>query len=521
MTANLYDHGLERTVVAALILDPAIIPSAQVVVQPDMFGDPFNREALEAVFALYNAAQPIEWATVARQMLVIEHDLSKQDLAFAKGLKRQAIPTGPNEQDRLEHYQRQLSEACASVASGISEQYVLTMAGQLRELWVGRKLSAFALSVERQFQNPGTRTPEVLDKIERAVHEMRGEAGHSRLRRIAEDAEVVVQDHAARKQLRLNAGANADAVLPGLASGFPDLDLYSTGWKPGELVVIGARPGIGKTSLALNIAAHVAQHNEGGVLLFSLEMTGHELAFRLACAVAGVDQQHAKLGKLSDEDELRLEDAVEAIRALPLYIDDTPGLGMREIRAKAAVARQRYGVELVMLDYLQRIRNPSFRTPRWEHVGNCAKGLKTLARETEIPVVALAQLNRNMKQRRGASAKPALEDLRESGDIEQEADSVYLLSLTGPYRKPWEPKPTLERARAVVMELDIQKNRSGPNATVSLLFQRWCGKWETFSEELRHEWNNIDKPEKPIAQPSGWQDGSKAREENRAEDGKA
>lgn len=492
---RLFDYGLECSLVAQCLLEPARIPLVAPVVQPEMMGDQFWRRAYHATLRLYGKGHPIEWSTVAREMLALEYEETQ---------------TEP-QPHALEHAQAKLHEAAYAAAAAQSDSFVQHVAGDLRELWVGRRLSTFSDGIARAFANPAAKTTEVLDKIERAVAEMRGQAGQSRLRTLAEDVARVVRDHAARKQLIMTGGANA-SLLPGLSSGFADLDLYTTGWKAGELIVIGARPGQGKTSLALNIAENVALSSGegGGALLFSLEMTGRELAFRLACARAGVDSQAAKLGKLNDEDELKLEEAAEQVKQLPLYVDDTPGLSMRDIRAKAAVAVQRLGVTVVLVDYLQRIRKLSFKTPRWEHVGDCAKALKTLARELPVPVVALAQLNRQLKQRRGKAATPQLEDLRESGDIEQEADAVYLLHTVGPYAPAGSTPEPLERARCVVMQLDVAKNRGGPSGSISFLFQRWCGRWQPYTEEQRHDWSKADKP---LEERRDWQDGSKARAE--------
>ncbi|WP_414463372.1 replicative DNA helicase [Hyphomicrobium sp. DY-1] len=280
----------------------------------------------------------------------------------------------------------------------------------------------------------------------------------------------------------------------GVASGFPDLDRLLGGFQRSDLIILGARPSMGKTSLLLNIAEHAAERlSEGGdngaaVGIFSLEMSAEQLMQRLTASKAGINSQLIANGRLSDKDRDRMMAAAGQLADLPLYIDDTPALPINALRARARQMKRQYGIGVLIIDYLQLLTSPGKRSEasRVQEISDISQGLKQIARDLNIPVIAASQLSRSVEAR--DNKRPQLSDLRESGSIEQDADVVAFLYRDDYYisralggasetdlssdadrRKVMEMKDRLEKARGIT-ELIISKNRKGPTDTVRLLF---------------------------------------------------
>ncbi len=244
--------------------------------------------------------------------------------------------------------------------------------------------------------------------------------------------------------------------LRGVPTGFTDLDDALAGMQDSNLLILAARPGTGKTSLALNLAHYVAVEKHIPVGIFSLEMSSEELTDRLLVSQADIDAWKLKTGRLGSDDYARLTDAMGVLAEAPLYIDDTPGLSILEIRTRARRLKMSTGVRLILVDYLQLVHASRKTDSRVQEVGEVSQGLKNIARELKIPVLAAAQLSRAVEQR--GTKKPQLSDLRESGSIEQDADVVMFL---------WrENDDDLER-----VNLSIEKHRNGPLRTVPLFFR--------------------------------------------------
>lgn len=243
--------------------------------------------------------------------------------------------------------------------------------------------------------------------------------------------------------------------LRGVPSGFRDLDSKLAGFQDSNLVILAARPGIGKTSFALNVAQHIAVKSKLPVGFFSLEMSQEELVDRLLVAQADIDSWKLKTGRLDDEDHRRLVHAMGELAEAQLYIDDTPGASLSEIRTKARRLQMEHGLKLIIIDYLQLIVGRNLEN-RVQVVSEISQGLKNLARELKIPVMALSQLSRSIESR--GARKPQLSDLRESGAIEQDADVVMFL-----YR---EDPDNVEQ-----IKLDIQKHRNGATGEIDLIFR--------------------------------------------------
>jgi replicative DNA helicase len=255
-------------------------------------------------------------------------------------------------------------------------------------------------------------------------------------------------------------------ALTGLSTGFRDLDKLTSGLHPANMIVVAARPSMGKTALAMNLAEHAAVDNQLPVGVFSLEMSSEELVKRLLCCRAKVNLRAVRDGFLAEKDFHPLTTAASQLMKAPLYIDDTPGLTIHQVRARARRLKSQYDIRLLVIDYLQLMRAPSRRADvnRQVEIADISAGVKALAKELSIPIVVLSQLNRQPEQREGG--RPKLSDLRESGAIEQDADVVGLLVRPEVYQEDAEDRAAKEGEATLI----IAKQRNGPTGDVSLTF---------------------------------------------------
>ncbi len=267
-------------------------------------------------------------------------------------------------------------------------------------------------------------------------------------------------------------------TITGVETGLHDLDDRMRGLQPGEMIVLAARPSVGKSALALNIAEHVVCHLNQAVAFFSLEMSKEELALRLLSARAEVDGQRMRKGMLSEGEAKRVRDAAAFLYTVPLYIDDSPGMRVLDLRAKARRLYMRHNVKLIIVDYLQLMSGPGADESRQVEVANISRGLKSIARELRIPVVAVAQLRRPAPNQPRGDA-PQISDLRESGAIEQDADVVLLLDRAATRTKP-DDSPEYRQALGEA-ELIIGKQRNGPTGLVKLTWQREFTRFRSWS----------------------------------------
>jgi len=248
--------------------------------------------------------------------------------------------------------------------------------------------------------------------------------------------------------------------LTGIPSGFPDLDLKTAGFQPSDFILVAARPSMGKTSFALNIAQNAALLTGLPVAIFSLEMSKEQLVNRLICSTANIDSQKLRTGNLDEDDWMKLAAAMTPLSKAPIYIDDTPGIGVMDIRAKCRRLKLEKGLGLVMIDYLQLMQGRGRAENRQQEISEISRSLKSLARELNVPVITLSQLSRAPEAR--SDHRPILSDLRESGAIEQDADIVMFLYRDDYYHKDSEKKN--------IAEVIIAKHRNGPTGVVELLW---------------------------------------------------
>jgi len=325
--------------------------------------------------------------------------------------------------------------------------------------------------------------------IQKSVHEREGEPqalaeqAERLLFKVAHEEQVedfhVLKDILSREVDRLEELATGKAAVTGTPSGFVDFDGITGGFQPGNLIILAARPGMGKSGLVANIAEHVAIKERRPVAFFSLEMSDAELAQRLIAKRAHIPSDRLRKGRVGERDWERVLRVCNEIESAPLWIDESSDLGMLDLRAKARRlhAQERSagngGLALIVIDYIQLMRAEDHRINRVEQVGQMSRGLKILARELKVPVIALSQLSRAPEQRTGRDKRPILSDLRESGNLEQDADLVAFIYREDYYRnfgdEDLDPAE-LEKSKGVA-ELIVRKNRNGPIDTVRLVFQ--------------------------------------------------
>jgi replicative DNA helicase len=261
-------------------------------------------------------------------------------------------------------------------------------------------------------------------------------------------------------------------VITGLSTGYHDLDEMTSGLQPADLVIIAGRPSMGKTTFAMNIAEHAAIKSGKSVLVFSMEMPGDSLAMRMMSSLGRIDQHRLRTGKLEDEDWPRITSAVSMLSEAPLFIDDTPALTPGEIRSRARrVAREQGGLALIVLDYIQLMQISGFKENRTAEISEISRSLKSLAKELNVPVIALSQLNRGLEQR--TDKRPVMSDLRESGAIEQDADLIMFIYRDEVYNENSPDKG--------IAEIIIAKQRNGPIGRVRLTFLGKFTRFENFA----------------------------------------
>jgi replicative DNA helicase len=266
-------------------------------------------------------------------------------------------------------------------------------------------------------------------------------------------------------------------MLTGLSTGFVDFDKMTTGLHAGEMIVVAARPSMGKTSLAMNIAEHVALELKAPVGVFSLEMTAEQLVLRMICSRSRVNLRNVRDGFLAERDFPKLTGAAGKMAAAPLFIDDSSALSILQLRAKARRMWQQFGIKLFVIDYLQLLHSTSRRAEnRQQEIAEISGGLKALAKELGVPVLVLSQLNREL-EKRGPGERPRLSDLRESGAIEQDADLVGLLYRESK-NKDGDEEPEVEQD-AIAVKLYIAKQRNGPTGDVDLTFLKSYTRFES------------------------------------------
>lgn len=415
----------EESVVGAMLLSRDAVAAAVEVLTVEHFYDQGNAAVFEAVSGLFSAGDPVDVVTV-------EHALTREGkLGLVGGVER----------------------LLALAAATPTAAHVGRYARMVEDAALLRQLASVAAEIADTAYSSPADVAAAIDEAESKVFQVAE-------RRIA-DTTSSLSDNISRLLDRLEERyANGDAVT-GVSTGFRDIDKLTAGLQPSNLVVIGARPAMGKTALALGIATHVAVREQRPVLFCSLEMDHLELTTRLIAAETRLNAQQLSTGELSERDWAVVNDSLDRIASAPMWIDDNPNLTVAEVRAKARrLANRAGGLGLVVVDYLQLMSGRNNAENRQVEVAEMSRSLKVLARELATPVIALSQLSRNLEQR--ADKHPMLSDLRESGSIEQDADVVMFL-----YRDEVYHPDSTDKGLA---EIHIAKHRNGPTGHTKLVW---------------------------------------------------
>jgi len=314
------------------------------------------------------------------------------------------------------------------------------------------------------FATDGRTASEILDDAERRVFEIaekgsRGRKGFRSLKQILPEAVD-----------RIDLLHQSDGNITGVSSGYHEFDKLTAGLQAGDLVIIAGRPSMGKTTLALNIAENAAIGSKVPTAIFSMEMPAQQLAFRMISSLGRVDQTHLRTGNFPDEDWSRINTAVQLMSDAPIFIDDTPSLSPTEIRARARRLHREHGLGMIVIDYLQLMQVEGSKENRATEISEISRGLKALAKELEVPVIALSQLNRSVEQR--TDKRPVMSDLRESGAIEQDADLIVFIYREEVYNQ--------DTPRKGIADIAIAKQRNGPIGDFPLTFVGRYTKFENW-----------------------------------------
>ncbi|MEX2387254.1 MAG: replicative DNA helicase [Phycisphaeraceae bacterium] len=429
--AKLFDklppHALEAeaALLGSMILDWRVCGEVlQLIKGADDFYQPSHTAIYETLIELYDKHQSIDMVQLKQRLA------DKQQLDDVGGVE----------------YLIELAEAVPSAASAAY------YAGIVREKAVLRRLIDAAGRILYECYNSAEPTGDLLDRAERDIFEL----AEGREDTDAAELKVLLQETFDRLE------AEDGKSLTGIETGFFEMDEMLNGMQPGELLIVAARPSMGKTAFALNMAEHISATSHQSCAVFSLEMSKQQLAQRLLCARSGVDSHKLRRNMLSGDDFAKLSLTVGELSEAPLYIDDTPGLTLLQLRAKSRRLAARHDIKCIFIDYLQLMSAPGAES-RQQEVSNISRGIKALARELNVPVVCLSQLNRQAEGREGH--RPRMSDLRESGSIEQDADVVMMLHREDYYHRGDEEYDENNQAEVI-----IAKQRNGPTGTVKLLF---------------------------------------------------
>jgi replicative DNA helicase len=424
----------ERAVLGGILLENDAMNVVLEELSVDDFYSEANAKIFEAMIELFRRSQPVDHVTL-REALVHSGKLASvggDDYLLSLS---NTIPSVSNIQAharivREKSLVRALIQACHEVTSRGYGDY-----GPVEDFLDQSESAIFAVARKRA-RNPYEHVKDVVMRTFQEIHET----------------------------------ANRGELITGLPTGYQQLDRMTAGMHGGDLIVVAGRPGMGKTSFALNVAHNACAKTKAPVAIFSLEMPKGQLVRRLLGSEARVDGNRIRTGQLHKDDWPKLADAAGTLSELPIWIDDTPAITMLELRAKSRRLRSEVGLSLIVVDYLQLMRSGSRNDSREQEISEISRSLKALAKELEIPVIALSQLNRGVESRGVRDKRPQLSDLRESGAIEQDADTIWFIYRDEVYNRDSEDRG--------IAEIIIGKQRAGPTGTCRVRF---------FSEHTRFD----------------------------------
>ncbi|EKC6401604.1 replicative DNA helicase [Staphylococcus pseudintermedius] len=444
-----HSHEAEQSVLGAIFLDPELMSSTQEILLPESFYRGAHQHIFRAMMDLNEDGKDIDIVTVL-------------DRLTQEGVVNEA--GGP----------QYLAEITSNVPTTRNIQYYTDVVFKNA---VKRKLIHTADSIANDGYNDELDLDTVLNDAERRILELSSTRESDDFKDIRD---VLGQVYDNAEQLDQNSGQT-----PGIPTGYRDLDQMTAGFNRNDLIILAARPSVGKTAFALNIAQKVATHEDQYTVgIFSLEMGADQLATRMICSSGNVDSNRLRTGTMTEEDWNRFTVAVGKLSRTKIFIDDTPGVRITDIRSKCRRLKQEHGLDMIVIDYLQLIQGSGSRASdnRQQEVSEISRMLKAIARELECPVIALSQLSRGVEQRQ--DKRPMMSDIRESGSIEQDADIVAFLYRDDYYNRGdgddddddggFEPQTNDENGE---IEIIIAKQRNGPTGTVKLHFMKQYNKF--------------------------------------------
>lgn len=422
---------MEQAVLGALLLEKDALSKIIDVVNPDMFYKQSHTAIFEAIYELFQESQPVD-------ILTVKNSLSqKGHLEMVGGV----------------YY---LTELTSRVASAANIEY---HARVIAQKFLAREMIKIGDSIVKDAYDETTDIFDLLDSAEQDLFSL----SESNLRRnYAKMSDLVVQTIKRLEGLKSQEGG-----VTGVPSGFSHLDHYTSGWQPSDLIILAARPAMGKTAFTLTAARNAAVRFGVPVAFFSLEMAAVQLCQRLMCSEAQLDAQKVRTGRLEDHEWHQLNSKIGNLEKSPLFIDDTPALSIMDLRAKARRLKAEKGIGMIIIDYLQLMTGHTKNGGnREQEIAGISRGLKELAKEIDVPIIALSQLSRAVETR-GGDKRPMLSDLRESGSIEQDADMVMFLYRPDYYGITVDEDGTSTQG---IAEVIIAKQRNGPTGSVKMQF---------------------------------------------------
>ncbi|MFC0300400.1 replicative DNA helicase [Virgibacillus soli] len=438
----------EQSVIGAIFLEPEAFSTASQFLMPEDFYRAGHQRIFEIMLKLSDRGEPIDILTVTSALKDTKSLDEAGGVSYLTEIA-QSVPTAAN----IEYYCK------------IVEEKALL-----------RRLIRTATDIVTVTYDREDEVDDVLNEAEKNILEVSNRQNAGAFKAI-KDVLIEVYDN-------IETLHNQKSDITGIPTGYRDLDRITSGFQRNDLIIVAARPSVGKTAFALNIAQNVAVHTDENVAIFSLEMGAEQLVQRMLCAEGNIDAQRMRSGQLESEDWGRLTMAMGSLSNAGIFIDDSAGIRVSEIRSKCRRLKQEHGLGMILIDYLQLIQgSANSKDNRQQEVSEISRSLKALARELNIPVIALSQLSRGVEQRQ--DKRPMMSDLRESGSIEQDADIVGFL-----YRDDYYDK---ESEQQNIIEIIIAKQRNGPVGTVELAFVKEYNKFV----DLDHRYSNSDVPPEP------------------------
>lgn len=435
------DVDAEQAVLGCMFTDKDAVIAAMEVLKPDDFYREDNKQIYEAMIVLYGRAEPIDIITVKAELVTSGKFEQVGGLEYLAALPEK-VPTTTN----VDKYIKIVEE------KSILRNIIKT----------GNDIIAAGYEQNEDVED-------IMNVAEKKIFDLmqdKNSSGYSAIK------DVLVQTFSELERLY-----NQKGYVTGVETGFTDLDYKTSGFHKSDLIIVAARPAMGKSAFVLNIATHAAVSNNVPVVIFNLEMSKEQLVNRILCSEAMVDSNKIRTGKIDDNEWIKLANASGRLAEAPIYIDDTPGISITEIRAKCRKLKLEKGIGLVIIDYLQLVTGSGKKnSSREQEISEISRSLKILAKELDVPVVALSQLSRSAEKR--DDKRPMLSDLRESGAIEQDADIVMFLYRDDYYNEDSDKKN--------IAEVILAKHRGGSTGTVELA---WFGNFTKFAnlEKYRNE----------------------------------